>query len=137
MINWKFNFNTLILTGLWLLCLSYNHFQGSTVSILIKFSVSLSVWLSVCHGICLCVCQFHSGNFIFWVFSIFFHLVEQVLRIMVVKTEFKYLQWFLRKSKITTKCNVKMHHNRQFLGSQAFIFKDIFKNFSLSVRVGS
>ena len=54
-------------------------------SILIKFSVSLSF--------CLSFCVFHSGDFIFKaICKFFFHLLEQVLGSVLVKSEFKYLK---------------------------------------------
>ena len=48
-------------------------------------------------------------------FSIFFFLlVEQVLGSFLVKTEFRYLWQFLRRSKITTEGNVKCSINDSF-----------------------
>jgi len=66
-------------------------------SILIKFSVGLSVCLSVClsfcHSVCLSFCLFHSEDFIFKaICKFFFHLLEQALRSVLVKSEFKYLK---------------------------------------------
>ena len=58
---------------------------GFYLSILIKFSV---VGLSVCPS----VCVFHSGDFIFKaIYKFFFHLLEQTLGSVLVKSEFKYL----------------------------------------------
>ena len=66
-------------------------------SILIKFSVVLSVCVSVCLSVCstletLLLKLFCKKNF---------HLLEQALGSVLVKSEFKYLKQFLKKTKIT------------------------------------
>ena len=70
-------------------------FDGKTIrksacalSILIKFSVSLSASLSVCESVGL----FHSGDFIFKaICNFFFHHIEQALGSVLVQSRFKYL----------------------------------------------
>ena len=65
------------------------------LSLLIKFSVGLSV------------CSFLETSFHKLFPKFLFDLIEQALRIVLVKTDLKYLWYFFRKSKITAKKKCK------------------------------
>ena len=65
-------------------------------SILIKFSIGLSVCHSVCHSVCLSVCSTLETLFL-KLFAIFFNLIEQTLGGVLDQTEFEYLNYFRGK----------------------------------------
>ena len=58
-----------------------------------------------------------------------FHLIEQALRSVLVKTEFKYMLWLLRKSKITALDTVNSRWSIVILRFPGFILNYIFQYF--------
>ena len=65
------------------------------VCVCVCVRVHVHVRVCVYVSVCLSLCQFHSGDLIYKaIFKIFFHLIEQALRSVLVRTQFKSLVVF-------------------------------------------